>query len=1184
MNQEVCPFCRPDAEQIFHVGTLVLGLWDKFPVSPGHALLVTCRHVADWFDASDEERAELVAATMAARANILERHHPSGFNIGINVGEAGGQTVPHLHVHVIPRYDGDVDDPRGGVRFVIPGNANYLSSEPQVRDSSEGYGRPPGQPEILGWEDKPLFASLTRDLAKARDVDMAVAFILESGLKRIEQHLFDVLDRDGRIRILTGDYLDVTEPRALHRLLDLKTSTRGSAEIRVFQTTSELGFHPKTYLVHDRAAYVGSSNLSKRALEQGIEWNYRVSDPAAVTSLRAEFERLFVHPRTTELTPDWIQRYEASRKPDAHAEPHEVAGEVPPPPPTPHEVQQRALAALAATRAAGNRAGLVVLATGLGKTWLSAFDSVAFNRVLFVAHREEILRQAQSTFRAIRPEAVLGHYTGESKDLEADVVFASVQTLGKKAHLDRFERDAFDYIVVDEFHHAAASTYRRLIDYFEPQFLLGLTATPDRTDGADLLALCGGNLVFRCDLVEGINGDLLAPFRYFGVPDEVEYDNIPWRSGRFDPEALETAVATSSRAENAWQQWQEHKPARTLAFCVSKRHADFMRDFFSERDVSVAAVHSGEGSDPRAESLEELADGKLQVVFAVDMFNEGVDIPSVDAVLMLRPTESRLLWLQQIGRGLRKAEGKSHLTIIDYIGNHRTFLKSPMTLLPGAEEGRAQLAMALEQNQRGELELPNGCSITYDLAAIDILRDLARLPKGAEALRIWYQDFEAQHGYRPSATEAWTAGYDPASVRTTYGSWLGFVKTMGGLDENQTAAFDASKEFYEALEKTQMTKSYKMLVLLSMIAEGRFPGAIDLDQLTEAFAHQANRTTLLRNDVGTRIDDKCQLQKLIVDHPIRAWVGGKATGSDLYFVLDGQTFRTTALLDGSRPEQTAEFTRELCEWRLAQYVERIQGENSLSPHIVCKVSHSGGSPILFLPDRNRQPGIPEGYWPVMANNEMYRFKFVKIAINVAERAGSEKNELPDLLRGWFGLEAGQPGRDEHVVIELEDGTYKAAPRESPSEPVVGSEYMRANIPSLFGIEYQQNLWRQGFIKKGNHLFLLVTLEKAGMQEAHRYADHFLSPDLFEWQSQNQTKRDTNTGKLIRDHANLRVKIHLFVRKTGKTPRGTATPFTYCGDVDFVDWERDQPIAVRWRLRNPLRAGHPFLSVKPPHNG
>jgi len=903
---------------------LVLGLWDGYPVSPGHALIVTRRHVADWFDATDAERTELTAATAVARSRIVEQHRPDGFNIGVNVGDAGGQTVPHLHVHVIPRYAGDVGDPRGGVRYVLPAKANYIDQPPRVRDTAATYDASIRPPEISGWDTRPLISTLVRDLAHAHDVDIAVAFVLESGLERLEPHLFDVLDRGGRIRFLTGDYLDCTEPRALRRLLDLTSSLKGSAQIRVFQTTKDVGFHPKTYLVPDRAAYVGSSNLSKRALEQGIEWNYRISNPTAVETLREEFGKLFLHPLTTELTPGWIDGYEARRKPEVHAEPRDVAGEPPPTPPQPHGVQQRALEALGRTREAGNRAGLVVLATGLGKTWLSAFDSASFDRVLFVAHREEILRQAQSTYRCIRPQAVLGLYTGEQKDLDADVVFASVQTLGKKAHLDRFDRAAFDYIVVDEFHHAAASTYRRLIDYFEPTFLLGLTATPDRTDGADLLALCAGNLVFRCDLPEGINRDLLAPFHYFGVPDEVEYENIPWRSGRFDPAALEHAVVTQSRAENAWQQWQKHRPARTLAFCVSKRHADFMRGFFAERDVAAAAVHSGEHSDPRAESLEELADGKLQVVFAVDMLNEGVDLPNVDAVLMLRPTESRLLWLQQIGRGLRRAEGKSHLTIIDYIGNHRTFLKSPMTLLPGADQGRAQLAMALEQNQRGELELPAGCSVTYDLAALDILRDLARLPKGAEALRIWYQDFEAQHGYRPSATEAWTAGYDPASARTTYGSWFGFVKAMGGITGEQLEAFEAARSFLEAIEKTAMTRSYKMLLLLGMIAQGKFPGSIELDELVEAFAHQANRSALLRNDVEVDLNDTPRLRKKIIDNPINAWTGPGAAGGAIYFELDGSTFRTTNLLPTARCTEIADLTRELCEWRLAQYVERLQ--------------------------------------------------------------------------------------------------------------------------------------------------------------------------------------------------------------------------------------------------------------------
>ena len=240
----------------------------------------------------------------------------------------------------------------------------------------------------------------------------------------------------------------------------------------------------------------------------------------------------------------------------------DMEAEKPAQPPDPHGIQKEALEALEKSRAAGDRAGLVVLATGLGKTWLSAFDSEKFKRVLFVAHREEILRQARATFRSIRPEASLGLYTGTEKLPDADVLFASIQTLGRARHLERFAEDAFEYIIVDEFHHAAAATYRRLIDHFEPEFLLGLTATPERTDGADLLALCGENLVYRCDLIDGVNQELLSPFRYFGSPDDVDFANIPWRSGRFDPEALENAVTTEARAENALSLIHISEPTR----------------------------------------------------------------------------------------------------------------------------------------------------------------------------------------------------------------------------------------------------------------------------------------------------------------------------------------------------------------------------------------------------------------------------------------------------------------------------------------------------------------------------------------------------------------------------------------------------------------------------------------------
>ena len=466
---------------------------------------------------------------------------------------------------------------------------------------------------------------------------------MKSGFELLQYAMVEALDRGGRVRRPTGDYLEATDPVALLQLLDLDPSN-GSIVRRVYQTRGGIGngrglvtaFHPKAYIFQHRdgsgTAFVGSSNLSRSALQDGIEWNFRVvasRDRKGFREIQTAFDALFHDPATTELTNEWIESYKLRRALTVGTLTDERIT-VPPPEaidiPEPHSVQQDALAALRQSRRDGADAGLVVLATGLGKTWLSAFDSCEFERVLFVAHREEILSQAMQTFRRIRPQDYLGHYTGEEKHPNARVVFASIQTLSRQTHLDRFPIGHFDYIVVDEFHHASAATYRRLLQYFKPRFLLGLTATPERSDGADLLELCGGNLVFRCDLAEGIRRGLLCAFDYFGVPDEVDYTNVPWRSRRFDEEELTTAVATLSRARNAFDQLERRGGQRTLAFCVSQRHADFMATFFTAKGERAVAVHSGSDSAPRTLSLERLQAGELDIVCAVDMFNEGVDL------------------------------------------------------------------------------------------------------------------------------------------------------------------------------------------------------------------------------------------------------------------------------------------------------------------------------------------------------------------------------------------------------------------------------------------------------------------------------------------------------------------------------------------------------------------------------
>jgi superfamily II DNA or RNA helicase/diadenosine tetraphosphate (Ap4A) HIT family hydrolase/HKD family nuclease len=1162
-----CPFCPPEPDWVFHEGEHVLGIWDAFPASPGHALLVPRRHVAGWFDASPEERRELMEALDVARSLIETKHEPDGYNIGVNVGAAAGQTVFHLHVHIIPRYDGDVPDPRGGIRLAVPHRGNYLLAAQNAADDGLSDSRSRSR-LVRGGEADPLFAQLVWCLDGAESVDMAVAFIMKTGVAAIEEHLRDVLDRGGRVRILTGDYLGVTDPSALLRLLDLQ----GDLAVRVYEAGGT-SFHPKAFVVTapdgSGTAFVGSSNLSEMALRRGIEWNYRVvtaRDSAGFRDVVDAFESLWSSGPVREVDEAWVREYERRRIPPPPRTP-DVPVEPPATPPEPHEIQRQALAELEATRAAGNTAGLVVLATGLGKTWLSAFDSQRpeFERVLFVAHREEILGQAMRTYRAIRPMASLGYYTGRDKDDNAEILFASIQTLGRRQHLERFDPRRFDYIVVDEFHHAAAQTYRRLIGYFEPRFLLGLTATPERTDGGDLLALCGNNLVYRCDVADGIRRELLSPFAYYGVPDIVDYQNIPWRSNRFDEEALTNSVATQARAENALDQHRRLGGKRTIGFCVSLRHADFMAGFFSDAGLRAVAVHSGPSSAPRAHSLERLDAGDLDVVFAVDMFNEGVDLPNVDTILMLRPTESRILWLQQFGRGLRHRPGKT-LSVIDYIGNHRVFLTKTRALF-SLGSGDREVAYALDQLDAGTMELPPGCSVTYDLEAVNILRSLLRPAPAGDQLREYYEDFRERNGARPLAAEAFDDGLNPRSARRSgYGSWLDFVAHMGDLSPEQQRVREQIGPFLERLEVTQMTKSYKMLVLLAMIGGDRLPGSVGIDELTDRFGDLARRYAALRNEVGPALEDRDPLRRLIETNPIDAWAGGRGTGGTPYFDYADGVLSTRFTVPEADREAAQDLARELAEWRLMEYVRR----RSIPPDVdrfSCNVSHANGRPILFLPSRDRHPDLPFGWQTVLVDGEELQANFVKIALNVVTRPGSRENLLPEILRRWFGPNAGQPGRSDAVIFRKQDSTYvmeEAGRTSEEAGPVRWERYSRIEAAESIGEPLQGWENQSGIVRRPGALSFFVTLDKDAMAEPYQYRDRFLSATEFEWQSQNQTAQASKLGRMIREHREKGIAVHLFVRRAGKIG-GRAAPFLYCGRLEFQRWEGERPITVWWTL-------------------
>lgn len=1038
---QICPFCSPECVPVTE-SELAIAIHDSFPVSPGHVLIIPRRHFASYFDATDKEKRALWKLVDDIKSILDVRFQPDAYNVGINCGEAAGQTVQHLHIHVIPRYAGDIPDPRGGVRHVISGMGNYLAP-----------------PDLARGGDDHFIAHLRPLFREAAAIDMVVSFVRSSGLRAIEGDLLDARDRGIVIRVLTGDYLDITEVEALNLLLDW--SSEGRISTFVYEGEGE-SFHPKSYIFHTAkggCAFVGSSNLSSMALGRGIEWNYRVEsrrDPEGFKKIASSFVELLGSPRVKPLDTAWIKSY---RKRCVSAlrsisVPEMIELENPVDKPVPTLVQQQAIEKLEETREKGYRSGLVVLATGLGKTYLAAFDSLRFKRVLFVAHREEILTQSQAVFRRLRPEAIFGAYSGKERSNDAEVVFASVQSLSKKANLDDFERQAFDYIVIDEFHHACASTYRKILSYFTPGFLLGITATPERMDQADLLDLCENNLVYEKNLVEGITLNLLVPFRYYGITDPVDYSNIPWRSGRFDIRELEAAVDNDSRAGKALECWRERAGSRTLAFCCTTVHADYMACYFRENgDVRAVSVHSGQGSAPRAASLEQLRRGDIDVIFAVDIFNEGLDVPDLDTVLMLRPTESPVIFLQQLGRGLRKAEGKEHLVVIDFIGNHRSFLMKPRLLL-SLGSGSIELSKALERLQKGDMNLPDSCTMEFELGLIDMMSEFIQMT-GIDAIEGLYREFSIINGRRMTAGELYRSGLSMKSIGTRYGSWFEFVRAQGDLSDKEAGVLEHYTGWFRELENSPLKKSFRMIALKALIDEQAIGGSIEIGKLADRCYQIFSRNPVLMDEIDrSSIKDPMHPERdswfVFCETNLIGELTGEFSGSGIRsFIYKKPVLSSLMDIAEDVKEVFADMTQELVDYRLSMLEKKLSytilsggKDDSFRAKIVRNMS---ADPILFLPDRKKHNHMPSGPTRIIIDGKEYLGNFVKIALNVVKEPDGKKNVLPDILRKWFGEHVGSPGTAFHVVFEKDNDKWVMKPDKLQSDISAEESQIDSNI-------------------------------------------------------------------------------------------------------------------------------------------
>ena len=583
--------------------------------------------------------------------------------------------------------------------------------------------------------DPQLGSELRLEMASADRIDLLCAFVQWSGIRVLESALRGAAERGVPIRVLTTTYIGATDRKALdHFVRSL------NAEVRVNYDAQSTHLHAKAWMFHRSSgyttAYVGSSNMSRAALVDGLEWNVRLSHlatPSLVDKFESTFETYWDDAAFAPYDPDEDAEYLDALLAENSGRTSSTSMSIShlDVRPYPHQIEM--LDDLAAERAVHDRhRNLLVAATGTGKTVVAALDYKRLRssdadqpKILFVAHRKEILEQSLTTYRHVLREAAFGElFVGGHKPVRRRHVFASIQSLQQPGELEQWARDHFDIIVIDEFHHAEAATYRKVLEYFTPRELLGLTATPERADGVDVAQeFFDGRIASELRLWDALSADLLVPFHYFGIADGVDLSGLRFTRGAYNIDQLNTLyTGNDARAAKVLQALRDKvtdpSRMRALGFCVSVEHAHYMAEVFRRAGLPSLALTGASGSDERQEGLAKLRRGEIVCLFAVDLFNEGLDIPMIDTVLMLRPTQSATIFLQQLGRGLRRAEDKAVLTVLDFVGLQHTNFRFDLKYRALTGLSRNKLERSIRD---GFPFLPPGTQMVFDRVAQEIV-------------------------------------------------------------------------------------------------------------------------------------------------------------------------------------------------------------------------------------------------------------------------------------------------------------------------------------------------------------------------------------------------------------------------------------------------------------------------------
>jgi superfamily II DNA or RNA helicase/HKD family nuclease len=660
-----------------------------------------------------------------------------------------------------------------------PGVWRLLQTRPRV---------PFSRPALLtnAGSDPKLGEELRAELDTADRVDLLCAFVKWYGLRVLEEQLHALKQRGKVLRVLTSTYMGATDRHALDRLV-----RDFGAQVRVNYETRSTRLHAKAWLFRRNSgvdtAYVGSSNLSKAALLDGLEWNVRLAGshtPELLTKFAATFESLWEDgaflPYDPEADAARIDEALAIASGGTNSTSATLALSGLQVRAYPH--QEKILDQLAVERETHDRhRNLVIAATGTGKTVVAALDYARMAgrpSLLFVAHRKEILDQSLRTYREVLADGSFGElYVDGQRPERWQHVFASIQSLSAYG-VTRLDPSAFHVVVVDEFHHAEAATYRRLLDHLNPAELLGLTATPERADGIDVRTFFGGRAAAELRLWDALEEDLLCPFHYFGVSDATDLSQLQWKRGEYDATALtKVYTADDARVRIVLRELQDKVVAlgqmRALGFCVSVAHAEYMARSFNERGVPSLAVSGASSREARADALRKLRDREVNVLFAVDLFNEGLDVPDVDTLLLLRPTQSATVFLQQLGRGLRRTPDKPVLTVLDFIGQQRKEFRFDLKYRALTGTSRKQLQ---NQVENGFAFLPSGCELVLDPVARSVVLENVR-----RQLQLNRKELAAElrsHGDLSLAEWLEQSGRELADV-LRFGSWTALRRAAG---------------------------------------------------------------------------------------------------------------------------------------------------------------------------------------------------------------------------------------------------------------------------------------------------------------------------------------------------------------------------------------------------------------------